>query len=132
VQLFEALAPLRVMQLERLTIFSPLQLGSPEVEALAHSLGDSTVYLKLMGCTLLSSFWGPLAQRLPHLQELTLGYGVAASVTDLVLYLSMRSPAQPDSLRIVIYKSALGEAGVAELQTRITPWQLRSIRLLPV
>jgi hypothetical protein len=66
VQLFEAHAPLSAMQLERLSIDSKaLELGSPEVEALAHSLGDSIKALDLWCCTLVSSFWRPLAQHFP-------------------------------------------------------------------
>jgi hypothetical protein len=49
------------MQLQQLRIDSPLELGLPEVEALAQSLGDSIRYVGLFACILTSSFWMPFA-----------------------------------------------------------------------
>jgi hypothetical protein len=118
------------MQLERVTISTPLELGSPEVEALAHSLGDSIKALELRGCTLLSSFWRPLAQRLPHLRRLTLGFGVETSVGDLRFFLGMRSQASPGSLTIAIKWGALHDMGFTELQGHIAALQLQNVTLL--
>jgi hypothetical protein len=131
VHLFEALALLRVMHLERLSIMSQgLQLGSSEVEALAHSLGDSIKSVELAGCTLLSSFWRPLAQRLPHLQRLTLESGVGTSANDLSCFLTLSSHARPAGLTLSIRRGVLGDRGVAELQAHIAAWQLQNIRLV--
>jgi hypothetical protein len=131
VQLFEALAPLRVMRLRELRIHSvELALGSPEVEALAHSLGDSIKVLKFMQCTLQSSFWRPLAQRFPHLRELILGSGVTTSVSDLSFFLTTRSQSRPGSFTIKIHEEALGHTDFAELQAHIDACQLQDVRLL--
>jgi hypothetical protein len=132
VHLFEALAPLRVMQLERLSIRSELELSPPEVEALAHSLGGSIKSLELRECTLVSSFWRPLAQHFPRLEDLTLGDGVKASITDLVFYLGMLSQSRPDSLCIYVNTSILDSTRLAELQAHIAAWQLQNVRLLQI
>jgi hypothetical protein len=131
VQLFEALAPLRILQLARLTIYSrALELGSPEVDALVHSLGDGVRGLEFMGCLLLSCVWGALAQRLPHLQELTLHGGVQTTVADLSSFLGLRSQAQPNSLTINMHWGVLDDAGFAELQAHIAALQLQNVRLV--
>jgi hypothetical protein len=130
VQLFEALAPLRVMQLQQLRIYSPLELGSPEVEALAHSLGDGIKSLDLWYCTLTGSFWTLLAQHLPNLQHLTLGDCVPTSVSDLSFFLGMRSQSQSGSLTLIIHRWALNDTGFAELEAHIASSQLQNVRLL--
>jgi hypothetical protein len=133
VQLFEALAPLRVLQLERLSIATNegLELGLPEVEALAHSLGDSIKVLEFWGCTVVSSFWRPLAQRLPNLQHLQLGFDARVGVSDLSFFLGMRSQANPDSpdLTVSIGYSVLDAKAFAELQANIAAWQLHKVQL---
>jgi hypothetical protein len=131
VQLFEALAPLRVMQLEQLDIRRIGQeLGSPEVEALAHSLGDSIKSLKFEGFTLQSSFWRALVQYYPNLRQLTLGVGVQTSIADLSSFLGMRSQNGPGSLTMRISWGALNDTGFAELKAHIAATQLQDVRLL--
>jgi hypothetical protein len=128
VQLFEALAPLRVMKLERVSIDSPLVLGSPELEALVHSLGDSIETLYFCGCILESSFWRPLAQQLPRLQYLTLDHD---DLPDLIFFLGVLSGHRHRSLplSISIGELALGTARFAELEAHIAAWQLDNIHL---
>jgi hypothetical protein len=132
VQLFEALAPLRAIHVERLSIYSPLELGSPEVEALAHSLGDSIVYLNFLGCTLTASCWLPLAQRFPHLQELTINSDVNTSVADLSSFLGILRQSRPDSFTLSISRGTLGNTLYAQLEAHIAAAQLQNIRLLPL
>jgi hypothetical protein len=131
VQLFKALAPLKVLQLERLTIdFQDLELGSPEVEALAHSLGDSINTLELTWCTLTGSFWRPLAQHFPNLQDLALGFGIETSVMDLRSFLSMRGQSNAGSLTIKIYRGDQYDTWFAELQAQIAASQLQNVHLV--
>jgi hypothetical protein len=131
VQLFEALAPLRVLQLEQLTIWTPLELGSPEVEALVHSLGGSIESLTLWGCTLQSSFWRPLAQHLRKVQYLTLDRGVATNVSDLGSFLEICSQSRPGNLlNIILGRGVLPATSAADLQAQIVAGQLQDIRLV--
>jgi hypothetical protein len=130
VQLFAALAPLRAIQLQHLRIDSPLELGLPEVEALAHSLGDSIRSVELLGCILTSSFWMPFVQQFPHLQQLRLGSEVAASAIDVSFFLTMCSQARPDNLTINISKDLLSKMGCADLQAHIAAWQLQNIHVV--
>jgi hypothetical protein len=91
VQMLQALAPVAGRHVSKLVLHVKVQLGGAEVEALANHLAGSLTSLHLDRATLHDSFWKPLAQHFPHLQELCLGSSLTANVASVAMYLGASS-----------------------------------------
>jgi hypothetical protein len=127
VQLLDALAPVAGRHVRELRLGVRVQLGGAEVEALAASFAGSLKSLHLDSATLLDSFWTPLAQRFPNLQQLCLGRDIKAGVTSLAMYLATFSCSASHVLDVSI--ECFGEEEAEQLQSSADAWSLENIRL---
>jgi hypothetical protein len=66
------------------------QMGRPEVEAIARTLGTSLTRLSVWKGTLAPGFWAAVDQHLPGLQSVYVGDSVMLAVSDLSLFCGAR------------------------------------------
>jgi hypothetical protein len=126
-QLLQALAPVAGRHVSKLRLSVRMQLGRAEVEALACSFAGSLTSLRLNSATLHDSFWRPLAQRFPNLQDLWLGDHITGDVTSVAMYLAMFSGCASQGLHVSI--GCFNEEDAWHLQSRVAAWGLDNIHL---
>jgi hypothetical protein len=137
VQLFEALAPLCGSRVKEMIVEldEQLELGSAEMRALASSIGEGLQILRLDSCTLLGTFWRALAHHFPCLACLDLSSMVLLpdaweSVTDIAMYLSLRSCTWLGPMLLKVGPGVLDEEAQLQLEKHINRWQLPRTALL--
>jgi hypothetical protein len=135
-QLFQALAPLGAGHVAEMTIElqGHLQLGSAEMRALASSVGGGLQTLRLSNCTLLGAFWRALAHHFTHLSYLDLSSEVRLpdvweGVTDIAMYLSLRSCSWTQPMLLKISAGVLQLETQLQLEEHVSRWQLPNIAL---
>jgi hypothetical protein len=129
-QLLRALAPVAGRHVTKLRLEAPMQLGQAEVEAIASSFAGSLTSLHLRSATLHDSFWKPLAQHFPNLQELLLEVGIKADVMSVAMYLAMVSCRQSAShQRLHADIGCFYESDATHLQACVAAWGLENIHL---
>jgi hypothetical protein len=106
-----------------------MKLGQAEVEALASSFAGSLTSLHLGSAKLRATFWRPLAQHFPNLQQLCLEKCVTAKPRDLAEYLAMSSRSAPPGLDVKIAPNILTQQASAWLKARVDAQGLQHIRL---
>jgi hypothetical protein len=127
VQLLQALAPVAGGHVSKLKLCCKMQLGQDEAEALAGSIADSLIPLHLDWATVHDSFWKPLAQRFPNLQELCLDSGLKADVISVATYLAMFSAGASQQLRARI--ECFNAEDALYLYECVDEWGLENIDL---
>jgi hypothetical protein len=127
VQLLQALAPVAGKHVKKLRLCVSMQLGQAEVEAVAGSFPSSLTHVYVGRATLPDSFWRPLAQHFPNLQELCLGSGLKADPMSVAMYLTMCSCCAPQGMHAVI--ECFNEKDATHLQSCVDAWGLQNIHL---
>jgi hypothetical protein len=128
-RVFEALAPLGGPHIRELSVYVPLQLAGPEVEAIARTFGTSLTSLSFSECTLLDGFWTALPHHFPNLESLTVGGGVRTKPVAIAVYLTMHSQHARKPLKFLVYASSIGRQPSQDMQATISAWQLQNINL---
>jgi hypothetical protein len=129
VQLLKALAPAAGRHVSKLFLDVEMQLGQAEVDTLANLLSGSLTSLHLDSATLHDSFWRPLAQHFPNMQELCLNSGIKAAAVDVEMYLASFTSSTPRRLDIHIEAYVFDEQGCLRLKACVDAQGLDSIRL---
>jgi hypothetical protein len=127
VQLLQALAPVAGRHVSRLVLWIDTELGAAEAEAIAGSFAGGLTYLSLISSTLLDSFWRPLAERFPSLQELYLDFLIQANAMSVATYLVMFSCCASHVLDVSI--NCFREEEAARLQSCVDAWGRENIHL---
>jgi hypothetical protein len=124
VELLQALAPVAGRQVRKLELAVKMQLGGAEVEAFAGSCAGSLTSLHLDSATLHDSFWRPLAQHFPNLQELCLGRDIKAGAMSVAAYLATFSGCASQVLNASIH--CLRQEDAARLRSFVVTRRLET------